>query len=61
MRRQLQGKYITISTAVDKASAFVPTPLPLITLLLCAQSVLRESMLYLSLYFKMHRQYYVEF
>lgn len=32
----------------------------LITLLLCSQSVLREPMLYLSLYFKMHRQYYYE-
>lgn len=32
----------------------------LITLLLCEQKVLREPMLYLSLYFKMHRQYYYE-
>ncbi len=32
----------------------------LITLLLCEQRVLREPMLYLSLYFKMHRQYYYE-
>jgi Fic family protein len=32
----------------------------LITLLLCSQSVLREPMLYLSLYFKTHRQYYYE-
>ena len=32
----------------------------LITLLLCAQKVLREPMLYLSLYFKTHRQYYYE-
>lgn len=32
----------------------------LITLLLCSQSVLREPLLYLSLYFKMHRQYYYE-
>jgi Fic family protein len=32
----------------------------LITLLLCGQRVLREPMLYLSLYFKMHRQYYYE-
>jgi Fic family protein len=32
----------------------------LITLLLCQQKVLREPMLYLSLYFKMHRQYYYE-
>ncbi|MDD2318238.1 MAG: Fic family protein [Desulfobacterales bacterium] len=32
----------------------------LITLLLCSQSVLREPMLYLSLYFKMHREYYYE-
>ncbi|OGQ97609.1 MAG: cell filamentation protein Fic [Deltaproteobacteria bacterium RIFOXYD12_FULL_57_12] len=30
----------------------------LITLLLCSRSVLREPMLYLSLYFKTHRQYY---
>lgn len=30
----------------------------LITLLLCEQKVLREPMLYLSLYFKTHRQYY---
>lgn len=30
----------------------------LITLLLCDQNVLREPMLYLSLYFKTHRQYY---
>ena len=32
----------------------------LITLLLCEQKVLREPMFYLSLYFKMHRQYYYE-
>lgn len=32
----------------------------LITLLLCDQQVLREPMLYLSLYFKAHRQYYYE-
>jgi len=29
-------------------------------LLLCEQKVLREPMLYLSLYFKTHRQYYYE-
>ncbi len=32
----------------------------LITLLLCEQQVLKEPMLYLSLYFKTHRQYYYE-
>jgi len=32
----------------------------LITLLLCEQKVVREPMLYLSLYFKTHRQYYYE-
>lgn len=32
----------------------------LIPLLLCEQKVLREPMLYLSLYFKTHRQYYYE-
>ncbi|SHJ12299.1 Fic family protein [Desulfatibacillum alkenivorans DSM 16219] len=32
----------------------------LITMLLCDQKVLREPMLYLSLYFKTHRQYYYE-
>ncbi|MBF0156367.1 MAG: Fic family protein [Magnetococcales bacterium] len=32
----------------------------LITLLLCDQKVLREPMLYLSLYFKSHRRYYYE-
>jgi len=32
----------------------------LITLLLCEQEVLRKPMLYLSLYFKTHRQYYYE-
>jgi len=32
----------------------------LITLLLCEQKVLREPMLYLSLYFKTHRSYYYE-
>ncbi len=32
----------------------------LITLLLCEHKVLREPMLYLSLYIKMHRQYYYE-
>jgi Fic family protein len=32
----------------------------LIALFLCEQKVLREPMLYLSLYFKMHRQYYYE-
>ena len=32
----------------------------LITLLLCEQQVLRKPMLYLSLYFKTHRQYYYE-
>jgi Fic family protein len=32
----------------------------LITLLLCEQNVLREPMLYLSLYFKTHRQYYYD-
>jgi Fic family protein len=32
----------------------------LITLLLCEQRVLREPMLYLSLYFKTYRQYYYE-
>jgi Fic family protein len=32
----------------------------LITLLLCDQKVLREPMLYLSLYFKAHRQHYYE-
>jgi Fic family protein len=32
----------------------------LITLLLCEQKMLREPMLYLSLYFKTHRQYYYE-
>ncbi len=32
----------------------------LITLLLCEQQVLREPMLYLSLYFKTHRRYYYE-
>jgi len=32
----------------------------LITLLLCEQKVLREPMLYLSLYFMTHRQYYYE-
>ena len=32
----------------------------LITLLLCEQKMLREPMLYLSLYFKTHRQYYYD-
>jgi Fic family protein len=32
----------------------------LITLLLCGQKMLREPMLYLSLYFKTHRQFYYE-
>ena len=32
----------------------------MITLLLCEQQVLREPMLYLSLYFKTHRQHYYE-
>jgi len=32
----------------------------LITLLLCEQKVLREPLLYLSLYFKIHRRYYYE-
>lgn len=32
----------------------------MIALLLCEQKVLREPMLYLSLYFKTHRQYYYE-
>jgi len=32
----------------------------LIALLLCEQKVLREPMLYISLYFKTHRQYYYE-
>ncbi len=32
----------------------------LITLILCDQKVLREPMLYLSLYFKTHRRYYYE-
>ena len=32
----------------------------LITLLLCEQGVLRQPMLYLSLYFKTHRRYYYE-
>jgi Fic family protein len=32
----------------------------LITLLLCEKKVLRDPMLYLSLYFKTHRQYYYE-
>ena len=32
----------------------------LITLLLCDQKVLREPMLYVSLYFKLHREYYYE-
>ena len=32
----------------------------LITLLLCEQKLMREPMLYLSLYFKMHRQYYYD-
>lgn len=32
----------------------------LITLLLCSQRIMREPMLYLSLYFKTHRQYYYE-
>ena len=32
----------------------------LITLILCDQKVLRSPMLYLSLYFKQHRQYYYE-
>ena len=32
----------------------------LITLLLCEHKVMREPMLYLSLYFKTHRQYYYE-
>jgi Fic family protein len=32
----------------------------LITLLLCEQKVLKQPMLYLSLYFKTHRQYYYE-
>lgn len=32
----------------------------LITLLLCEQKVLKEPILYLSLYFKTHRQYYYE-
>ncbi|MDR2573824.1 MAG: Fic family protein [Desulfovibrio sp.] len=32
----------------------------LITLILCEQSVLREPLLYLSLYFKEHRQYYYD-
>jgi len=32
----------------------------LTALLLCEQKVLREPMLYLSLYFKTHRQYYYE-
>lgn len=32
----------------------------LITLLLCEQKILREPMLYLSLYFKTHRQYYYD-
>ena len=28
MKRELQGKYVTISTVAEKAKAFVPTPLP---------------------------------
>ena len=28
MKRELQGKYVTISTVGEKAKAFVPTPLP---------------------------------
>jgi Fic family protein len=32
----------------------------MITLLLCSEKVLKEPMLYLSLYFKTHRQYYYE-
>ncbi|MCB2191791.1 MAG: Fic family protein [Deltaproteobacteria bacterium] len=32
----------------------------MITLLLCEQKILRQPMLYLSLYFKAHRQYYYE-
>jgi len=28
MKRELQGRYVTISTADEKAKAFVPTPLP---------------------------------
>ena len=28
MKRELQGKYVAISTAVEKARAFVPAPLP---------------------------------
>jgi len=28
MKRELQGRYLTISTAGEKAKAFVPTPLP---------------------------------
>ena len=32
----------------------------MITLLLCSEKVLKEPMLYLSLYFKTHRQRYYE-
>ena len=28
MKRELQGKYVTISTVDEKAQAFVPAPLP---------------------------------
>lgn len=28
MKRELQGRYVTISTVGEKAQAFVPTPLP---------------------------------
>ena len=28
MKRELQGKYVTISTVGEKAQAFVPAPLP---------------------------------
>ena len=28
MKRELQGRYVTISTAGEKAKAFIPTPLP---------------------------------
>src|SRR5680860_662459 len=119
MKRDTQGRYVTISTVGEKAQAFVPAPLPphppiewtpelrskfdqallalgrldsvstllpdtslflymyvrkeavlssmiegtqssLADLLLCEQKVLQEPMLYLSLYFKTHRQYYYE-
>lgn len=63
MKRSIQGNYTIISTAGEQVKAFVPFPLPPtppIDWTPALQGRFEEALLYLSLFFKTHRQIYYD-